>query len=55
LAAVRQSNDWHYVFPYTVVTPTKGHMRDGKRDSNKVMFRFSTALCEDGLTRKQHV
>jgi len=30
LAAVRQSNDWHYVFPYTVVTPTKGHMRDGK-------------------------
>jgi hypothetical protein len=30
LAAVRQSNDWHCVFPYTVVPPTKGHMRDGK-------------------------
>ena len=30
LAAIRQSNDWHCVFPYTVVPPTKGHMRDGK-------------------------
>ncbi|ATP09746.1 uncharacterized protein Asalp_26030 [Aeromonas salmonicida subsp. pectinolytica 34mel] len=52
LAAVRQSNDWHYVFPYTVVPPTKGHMRDGKNHSKRVMFWLSTALCRGALRRK---
>ncbi|HEA3088149.1 TPA: hypothetical protein RVR74_000428 [Aeromonas salmonicida] len=36
-----------------VVTTTKGHMRDGKNHSKRVMFWLSTALCRGALRRKQ--